>query len=156
MNTEQRTEWYFAHVQDDLNLGILCMFKGTFSLDAAHYTCKTFQVTLLLVNFTHEEHNMSSEEKRIIVDAIYQYNRRFSGEPRSVSCILTHSPNKKTNHTKTTAWSYLCLVTHKKGHWQTVWPRSDAYFFVCVINGPFYSVPHLNTYVANQCKSLAT
>ena len=26
---------YFAHTQDDLNLHILCMFKGTFSLDAA-------------------------------------------------------------------------------------------------------------------------
>lgn len=39
-------------------------------------------VTLLLINFTHEEHNDSSEEKRSIVDSIYQYNRRFSGEPR--------------------------------------------------------------------------
>ena len=25
----------FAHAQDDLNLSILCMFEGTFSLDAA-------------------------------------------------------------------------------------------------------------------------
>ena len=34
MNGGQRPVWYFAHVQDDLNLGILCMFEGTFSLDA--------------------------------------------------------------------------------------------------------------------------
>lgn len=40
-------------------------------------------VTLLLINFTHEEHNSATETKRAIVDAIYQYNRRFSGEPRT-------------------------------------------------------------------------
>ena len=36
MNGEQRPGWYFAHVQDDLNLLILCMFEGTFLLDKAH------------------------------------------------------------------------------------------------------------------------
>ena len=36
MNGIQRTGWYFAHVQDDLNLCIWRMFKGTFSLDTAH------------------------------------------------------------------------------------------------------------------------
>ena len=50
--------------------------------------CFDFQVTLLLINFTHEEHNMATDEKRAIVDTIYQYNRRFSGEPRSVSQIF--------------------------------------------------------------------
>lgn len=40
-------------------------------------------VTLMLVNFTQDEHNDSSEEKRNIVNKIYQYNRRFSGEPRA-------------------------------------------------------------------------
>ncbi|KAL4235877.1 hypothetical protein ACF0H5_004266 [Mactra antiquata] len=40
-------------------------------------------VTLLLVNFTHEEHLSSTEEKTNIVNSIYQYNRRFSGEPRA-------------------------------------------------------------------------
>lgn len=39
-------------------------------------------VTLMLVNFTQDEHNSSSAEKRNIVDSIYGYNRRFSGEPR--------------------------------------------------------------------------
>ncbi|XP_060558506.1 E3 ubiquitin-protein ligase RNF170-like [Ruditapes philippinarum] len=39
-------------------------------------------VTLMLVNFTQDEHNSASPEKRNIVDSIYQYNRRFSGEPR--------------------------------------------------------------------------
>ena len=37
MTGEQRPGWFFAHVQDDLNLHILHMYKGTFSLDAAHY-----------------------------------------------------------------------------------------------------------------------
>ena len=36
MNGEQRTGRYFAHMQYDLNLRILCMFEGTFSLDAAN------------------------------------------------------------------------------------------------------------------------
>ena len=30
MNGEQRPKLYFAHVQDDLNLHISCMFKDTF------------------------------------------------------------------------------------------------------------------------------
>ena len=33
MNGEQRPGCYFAHAQDDLNLHILRMFEGTFSLD---------------------------------------------------------------------------------------------------------------------------
>ena len=33
---EQRPKWYLAHAQDDLNLGILRMFEGPFSLGAAH------------------------------------------------------------------------------------------------------------------------
>ena len=33
MNGEQRPRWYFGHVQNDLYLRILHMFKGTFSLE---------------------------------------------------------------------------------------------------------------------------
>ena len=33
MNGEQRPGWYYAHVQDDLNLHILRMLEATFSLD---------------------------------------------------------------------------------------------------------------------------
>ena len=33
MNGEQKPGWYLAHAQDDLNLRILRMFVGTFSLD---------------------------------------------------------------------------------------------------------------------------
>ena len=36
MNGEQQARWYFAHVHDDLNLLILLMFEGTFSLDVFH------------------------------------------------------------------------------------------------------------------------
>lgn len=39
-------------------------------------------VTLLLINFTPEEHTDASTEKAEIVAAINQYNRRFSGQPR--------------------------------------------------------------------------
>ena len=46
-----------------------------------------FQVTLLLVNFTQDEHNLHTEAKREVVDAIYLYNRRFSGAPRPVCHI---------------------------------------------------------------------
>ena len=40
MNGEQRPGWYFARAQaqDGLNLRILHMFEGTFSLDAAHFS----------------------------------------------------------------------------------------------------------------------
>ena len=34
INGEQRPGWYFAHGQDDLNLDILHMFEGTFSLNS--------------------------------------------------------------------------------------------------------------------------
>ena len=36
MSGEQKPEWYFVHVHDDLNLHILCMFEGTFSHGVAH------------------------------------------------------------------------------------------------------------------------
>ena len=38
-NGEQMPGWYFEHVEDDLNLHILHMVEGTFSLDLAHI-CK--------------------------------------------------------------------------------------------------------------------
>ena len=34
---------YFAHMQDDLELCILYMFKGTFSLDMAHMKPELYQ-----------------------------------------------------------------------------------------------------------------
>ena len=47
INGEQRSGRYFAQLQDDLNLQILCMFGGMFSLVVAHiyihvYTCMAF------------------------------------------------------------------------------------------------------------------
>ena len=36
MNGELRPGLFFVHAQDDLNLHILHMFKGTSSLDMAH------------------------------------------------------------------------------------------------------------------------
>ena len=36
MNGEQRPQWYIARAQDDLNLHILRMYEGTFSLNTAH------------------------------------------------------------------------------------------------------------------------
>ena len=38
MSGELRPRWHFAHMQDDLNLLILCMFKCIFSLDVARKT----------------------------------------------------------------------------------------------------------------------
>ena len=40
MNGEQRPGWYFAHAQDNLNLRMLRMFEGIFSLDADHIIYK--------------------------------------------------------------------------------------------------------------------
>ena len=36
INGEQWPGWHFVYAQDDLNLRILRMFEGTFSLDAAN------------------------------------------------------------------------------------------------------------------------
>ena len=41
-----RSGWYFAHGQDDMNLGILHMFKGTFSLDVAQLMYTFYQNVL--------------------------------------------------------------------------------------------------------------
>jgi len=42
------------------------------------------QVTLLLLNFTQEENNNQSEERRNVLNRVNEYNRRFSGAPRPV------------------------------------------------------------------------
>ena len=43
MNEEQRPERYAPYAQDGLNLHILCMFEGTFLLDAAHMISYIYQ-----------------------------------------------------------------------------------------------------------------
>ena len=45
MNGEQMSGWYFAHVQDYLNLCILRMFEGSFSLDMARNLIGNIMVT---------------------------------------------------------------------------------------------------------------
>ncbi|CAG5120874.1 unnamed protein product [Candidula unifasciata] len=46
-------------------------------------SCRT-QVSLLLLNFTSQEHAAESEERQDVIDKINQYNRRFSGAPRTI------------------------------------------------------------------------
>ena len=43
---EQMTIWYYAHVQDDLNLRIFRLYESTFSLDAAQITVLTLRTRL--------------------------------------------------------------------------------------------------------------
>lgn len=50
------------------------------------------QVTLLLVAFTAEENNNDSQEKQNILREINSYNRRFSGQPRSIGEHLRDLP----------------------------------------------------------------
>ncbi|OWF47379.1 E3 ubiquitin-protein ligase RNF170-like [Mizuhopecten yessoensis] len=50
------------------------------------------QVTLLLVAFSPEEMNNNSEEKANIMREINSYNRRFSGQPRSIGEHLRDLP----------------------------------------------------------------
>ena len=50
MNREQRPGWYFVHVQYDLNLRILCMLDGTFSLDRAHMVSLSFILLFFLIS----------------------------------------------------------------------------------------------------------
>lgn len=50
------------------------------------------QVTLLLVAFTAEENSTDSEERTVILRNINSYNRRFSGQPRSIREHLQDLP----------------------------------------------------------------
>ncbi|XP_005091877.1 E3 ubiquitin-protein ligase RNF170 [Aplysia californica] len=54
-------------------------------------SCRT-QVSLLLLNFTAEEHASESDERRDVIEKINAYNRRFSGEPRSIREYLQDLP----------------------------------------------------------------
>ena len=51
---EQRSRRYFANVQDDLQLHILRMFKGIFSLDVGMYKLKI--VPLFILNLNSRRH----------------------------------------------------------------------------------------------------
>ncbi|XP_063413527.1 E3 ubiquitin-protein ligase RNF170-like [Mytilus trossulus] len=50
------------------------------------------QVTLLLVNFTPEENNNETEEKRNVSTRVNEYNRRFSGAPRPLMDYIRDLP----------------------------------------------------------------
>lgn len=59
------------------------------------------QVTLLLLNFTQEENNNQSDERRNVLDRVNEYNRRFSGAPRpwmdyirDLPTLLRHTYNE--------------------------------------------------------------
>ncbi|XP_071117218.1 E3 ubiquitin-protein ligase RNF170-like [Haliotis cracherodii] len=50
------------------------------------------QITLLLRNFTEGENIEDSAERRVILDQISNYNRRFSGEPRPITDYIRDLP----------------------------------------------------------------
>ncbi|GFR99350.1 E3 ubiquitin-protein ligase RNF170 [Elysia marginata] len=54
-------------------------------------SCRT-QVSLLLLNFTAAEHAADSEQRTEVINKINQYNRRFSGEPRTLQEYLQDLP----------------------------------------------------------------
>ncbi|BFY99396.1 hypothetical protein BsWGS_02436 [Bradybaena similaris] len=54
-------------------------------------SCRT-QVSLLLLNFTSQEHAEETDDRREIIDKVNQYNRRFSGAPRSFQEYLQDLP----------------------------------------------------------------
>lgn len=54
-------------------------------------SCRT-QVSLLLLNFTSEEHAIDSDEKRDVIEKVNNYNRRFSGEPRTLQEYIQDLP----------------------------------------------------------------
>ena len=56
---ESKGLMYFAHVQDDLNLHILGMFKGTFSLHATHM----YNDALALETFLHDIMFLTSDHE---------------------------------------------------------------------------------------------
>lgn len=59
------------------------------------------QVTLLLTNFTPEENNNQSDDRRNVMTRVNEYNRRFSGAPRpwmdyirDMPTLLRHAYNE--------------------------------------------------------------
>ncbi|CAL1529550.1 unnamed protein product [Lymnaea stagnalis] len=54
-------------------------------------SCRT-QVSLLLLNFTSQEHALETDERLQVIDKVNQYNRRFSGEPRTIQEYLQDLP----------------------------------------------------------------
>ncbi|KAI8786908.1 E3 ubiquitin-protein ligase RNF170-like [Biomphalaria glabrata] len=54
-------------------------------------SCRT-QVSLLLLNFTSEEHAHESDERREVITKVNQYNRRYSGEARTIQEYLQDLP----------------------------------------------------------------
>ncbi|XP_060072329.1 E3 ubiquitin-protein ligase RNF170-like [Ylistrum balloti] len=103
-----------AHRQTNLNCPI-CLGDLVYGVDTncGHYFCGNCiiaywqhgtwlgavacpvcrqQVTLLLLAFTVEENNNDSPEKTNIMNEISRYNRRFSGQPRSIGEHLRDLP----------------------------------------------------------------
>ena len=72
MNGEQRPEWYFMHVQDDLNL---CMFEDTFSLDVSNI------LIFILI----------SPQKHVVGTLMNIHNIYFRGEIRKKEIYMDNS-----------------------------------------------------------------
>ena len=62
MNGEQNPGWYFADVQDDLNLCKMCMFEGTFLLDLSHmfFIFTIWYITLNVSSQWNQDYNFHS------------------------------------------------------------------------------------------------
>ena len=89
MNGEQRPGWYFAHAQDDPNLRILCMFEGTFSLDAAHMTSH------------HESKQQPYNQQQAVSERLYVFghnNKRQTKSRKSVRIGRTYNCTISYDH----------------------------------------------------------
>ena len=62
MNGGQRPGWFFAHAQDDLNLPILHMFKGSFSLDVVQMWMHRQKV----ITIAHPEWDQGNQVNNVI------------------------------------------------------------------------------------------
>ena len=74
------------------------------------------QVTVLMVAFTPAElQEATSEEKNTILREVHEYNRRFSGQPRTVSPLLINQIKCKRIHIALTVriqpvFKYACSI----------------------------------------------
>ena len=62
---KQRPWWYFMHMQDDLNLRILCMFDGPFSHDAVFFFFFFFFFFFLLKKKKNNSSKISTYKGKI-------------------------------------------------------------------------------------------
>ena len=75
-----RAEWYFGLAQDELNLCILCVFEGTFSLDEANFQTYFRFIPMETADPVWYLNNQPiAQERRLPEEFFMEYEMRMGG-----------------------------------------------------------------------------